>query len=49
MALKYVHFFDKILQGHFPLFVKFTPEKSKIYGHEAEHGNFPLFQTKVIL
>ena len=48
-ALKYMHFFDKkVLTGELSLVRKFYSWKSKIYGHEAEHGNFPLFQSKVI-
>ena len=30
------------------MFVNFTPENLKHMAMTAEHGNFPLFQTKVI-
>ena len=48
-ALKYMHFFEKkVLTGELSLVRKFYSWKSKIYGHEAEHRKFPLFQSKVI-
>ena len=47
-ALKYMHFWTKFQQENFSLFVNFTPENLKYMDMTAEHGNYPLFQTKVI-